>query len=62
MRRRRIRQTNSFDEGLALEVLSMKEEARALPPGETRGLLLRRTRKAEIALYVSEWLSAPKRA
>ena len=59
MGRPRIMHKASFEERLALEVQRLKEQARALPPGIDREMLLRRARQAETASHMNQWLSSP---
>jgi hypothetical protein len=56
---RRIKHTLAFDEQLALEALGLKEQAKATPHGNDRNSILRRARKVEIAVHVSESLRSP---
>jgi hypothetical protein len=56
---RRIKHTLAFDERLALESLGLKHQAKAMPHGNERNSILRRAKKVEIAMYISESLRSP---
>ena len=57
--RRRFIQTKSLKERLVSEVKCLREEAKALPSGAEREMKLRKTRQAETAAHIDEWLSSP---
>jgi hypothetical protein len=59
MQRRRIKQTRSLEERLAIEAKRLREEAQLLPPGPVREAALRRARQAETGSHMSEWLRSP---
>jgi hypothetical protein len=59
MKRRRIKQFQSLEERLAQEAERLREEARTLPPGRTRDVLLRKARQDEIVSHLAEWLTSP---
>ena len=58
-RRRRFKQTQTFEERLAEEAERFRTAAEELPPGTARELLLRRARQAETASHMSGWLRSP---
>lgn len=57
--RRRFKQTESLEERLAQEAERLKEQARELPHGPEREILLRKARQAETGSRMSEWLTSP---
>jgi hypothetical protein len=57
--RRRLKQLKSFEERLAEDAKRLREEAKLLPPGYVRELVLRRARQAETGSRVSGWLRSP---
>lgn len=58
-RRRRIHQTQSLEERLAIEAIRLREEAKGTPPGIAREQLLRKARQAETGSHMTEWLRSP---
>lgn len=55
--RKRVKQTMTFEERLAVEAEKFKEAAEREPPGSlSRELLLRRARQAETASHINDWL------
>ena len=58
-RRRRFKQTETFEQRLAQEAVRFRTAADELPPGTARELLLRRARQAETASHMSDWLRSP---
>jgi hypothetical protein len=55
--RKRIKQTQTFEERLVEEAQKYKEAAAQQPPGSmARELLLRRAQKIEAASHVNQWL------
>ncbi|MCK1279453.1 MULTISPECIES: hypothetical protein [unclassified Bradyrhizobium] len=57
--RRRFKQTSSLEDRLAKEAKRLREEAKALPPGLERDLILRKARQAETGSHISDWLASP---
>jgi hypothetical protein len=57
--RRRIKQTISLEQRLALEALRLRDEAKSLPRGIERERLIRQARQAETGVHMSEWLRSP---
>lgn len=57
--RRRFKQTMTLHERLADEAAVLRAQARALPPGRRRELLLRRARQDEMAMQIEAWLHSP---
>ena len=57
--RRRLKQLKSFEERLAEDAKRLREEAKLLPPGYVRELVLRKARQAETGSRVSGWLRSP---
>jgi hypothetical protein len=60
-RRRRIMHTDPLERRLLAEAQRLREQARELPPGIDRTVLLRKARQAEAARDISEWLAVPQR-
>jgi hypothetical protein len=59
MQRPRSKPATAFEDSLAQEAQSLREEAlRAKSPHE-RDKLLRKARQAETAAHIHEWLSSP---
>ncbi|WP_439369568.1 hypothetical protein ACRQ5Q_12995 [Bradyrhizobium sp. PMVTL-01] len=59
LKRRRYKQTKTLDQRLAEEAAHLRDEARALPPGRAREMLLRKARQDETALQIEAWLRSP---
>jgi len=60
MERRRVKHKVSFEERLAEEAERFRIAAEDQPAGSTaRELLLRRSRQAETASHMSDWLRSP---
>jgi hypothetical protein len=59
MQRRRFKQTDMLEDRLAAQVIRLRAEADALPPGPARDDLLRLARQAETGAHMSEWLRSP---
>jgi hypothetical protein len=55
----RLNQSRSLEERLADESIRLREEAKRLPPGADREILLRKARQAETASQMNEWLRSP---
>ncbi len=55
-RRSRFKQVLSLEERLAQEAQRLREEAKTLPPGFQREILMRKARQAETGSHVSEWV------
>jgi hypothetical protein len=59
MQRRRFKQTVSLEERLAQEAARLRKQAKDLPHGREREILLRRARQAETGSHITEWLTSP---
>lgn len=59
MRRRRFTQTQSLEARLAQEAERLREQAKKLPHGPEREILIRKARQAETGSHMSEWLRSP---
>jgi hypothetical protein len=59
MLRRRFKQPQTLEERLSEEAKRLREEAKLLPLGAQREMLLRKARQAETGSHMSEWLSSP---
>ena len=57
--RRRITQTSSFEQRLALEAVRLRKEAQGMPYGVERERLIRKARQVDTASHLSEWLRSP---
>jgi hypothetical protein len=57
--RRRITQTRSLEERLAQEAERLRRQAKELPHGLEREILLRKARQAKTGSHMSEWLTSP---
>jgi hypothetical protein len=60
MMRRRFKQTDTREERLATEAKRLREQAKALPPGPERDVILRKARQCETGSHMSEWLRSPE--
>jgi hypothetical protein len=60
MQRRRFKQTDTLEERLATEAKRLREQAKALPPGPERDIILRKARQCETGSHMSEWLRSPE--
>jgi hypothetical protein len=49
-----------FDQRLGQESLRIQEQAKSMPHGRKRELLVRKARQLETASRVNEWLSSPE--
>ena len=56
MLRRRFKQAVSLKQRLIEEAKRLREEAKLLPPGPDRDILIRKARQAETGSHMSEWL------
>ena len=59
MQRRRFKQTQSVEERLSEEAKRLRAEAKLLPPGTQRDVLIGKARQAETASRMNEWLTSP---
>jgi hypothetical protein len=57
--RRRFKQISSLEGRLAEEAKRLREQAKALPPGHERDIILRKARQCETGSHTSEWLRSP---
>ena len=55
-RRRRIKQILTLEERLAEEAKRLREEAKKLPPGPSREVLLRKAREDGTVARMAEWI------
>ncbi len=58
-KRRRFKQTVTLEERLGQEAQRLREEAKRLPHGPEREILLRKARQAETGSHISDWLRSP---
>jgi hypothetical protein len=57
-RRRRFKQTISFQDRLAAWAAKVREQADRLPHGPERDHLLRKARRADTASHLEEWANS----
>jgi hypothetical protein len=60
MMRRRFKQNLSLEERLSEEAKRLRKEAKSLPPGPDRDIMLRKARQCETGSHMSEWLRSPE--
>lgn len=58
--RRRVKQSDPLEVRLAEEAKQLREQAKSLPPGPDRDLILRKARQCETGSRMSEWLRSPE--
>ena len=58
-KRRRFKQTVTLEERLGQEAQRLRDEAKRLPHGPEREILLRKARQAETGSHISDWLRSP---
>jgi hypothetical protein len=58
-KRRRFKQSTTFEHCLAAEALHLRNEAATMPPGIERERLIRKARHGETASHLTEWLKSP---
>jgi hypothetical protein len=61
-KRNRTPQTKPLEERLAGHAARLRDEAKALPPGNAREAVLRRAEQAETCADMSDWLRLTRRA
>jgi hypothetical protein len=54
--RRRFKQIETLDVRLTQMAQQMRDEARTLPPGRRREILMRKVRQSEMAAELTRWL------
>jgi hypothetical protein len=59
IKRRRFRQTASFQDRLTAFAQDAREEAAKLPPGVEQDDMLRKARQADTAAHLDEWANSP---
>jgi hypothetical protein len=59
MQRRRFQNIRPFPDRLTQEAQRLREQAKKMPHGIEREMLLRKARQAETAAHMDEWLSSP---
>jgi len=59
LRRRRIKQTVSFQDRLAAWAKGVRDDAGKLPPGPEREAALKRARQADTAFHLDDWCNSP---
>jgi hypothetical protein len=58
-KRNRTKQTTTLEQRLAEQAERLKMQARQLPLGKAREMLLRQAREAEITAHINGWLTSP---
>jgi hypothetical protein len=58
--RRRFKQTQSLEDRLAQEAKRLRDQAKTMPAGPEREILIRKARQAETGSHMSEWLRSPE--
>jgi AmiR/NasT family two-component response regulator len=58
-KRRRFKQTQSLEDRLAQDTAQLREQAKALPPGRARELIMAKITQNEAASHLCEMLRAP---
>nr|WP_246752395.1 hypothetical protein [Bradyrhizobium diazoefficiens] len=61
-KRNRTRQSYSLQERLMRSAEKARQQARALPAGREREILLRRARQDEVTSSLADWLTLPNSA
>lgn len=59
--RRILEQSPTFEYRLAQEAISLRQQARGMPPGIRRTELLQKARQIDAAGEVNTWLTSPGR-
>jgi len=59
LKRRRFKQTETFEQRLSREAAELRKEAQGTPAGIKRERLIQRARQAERALRLGAWPSSP---
>jgi len=60
LRRRRLQQSQSFQDRLTAWAVGVRAQAAKLPPGPEREVLLKKIRQADTAAHLSERASSPE--
>jgi hypothetical protein len=56
--RRRFKKPQTLEEGLGEEASRLRGEAKELPPGVERDVLIRRARQADTGAHMNRWLTS----
>ena len=56
--RRHVKQTTSLAQRLTDEAKRLREQAKLLPHGAIRDIVIRKARRAEAAAHMNDWLSS----
>jgi hypothetical protein len=59
LKRRRFKQSTSFQERLAEWAKQVRDQADQLPPGIERDKLLKKVRQADAAAHLDDWANSP---
>jgi hypothetical protein len=59
LKRRRIKQSQSLQDRLALFAKDARKQADELPPGSVKEDWLRKAGQADIAIHIDEWINSP---
>jgi hypothetical protein len=57
--RRRINQSTTLEERLALEAIRIREMVKIMPAGTEREALIRKARELEVGAHMEQWLNSP---
>lgn len=58
-KRKRIKHTATFDERLAKSAAELEEQARRMPIGQERDVVMKKARQTKVAAHINEWLTSP---
>jgi hypothetical protein len=56
LKRNRLKQSKSLQERLLISAEKARQQARHLPPGKDREILLRKARQDEVTCSLADWL------
>lgn len=59
LKRRRFKQSTSFQERLAKWAKQVRDQADQLPPGDERDKLLKKASQADAAAHLDDWANSP---
>ena len=60
VKRNRMKQSKSLHERLLISAEKARQQARRLPPGKDREILLRKARQNEVTCSLADWLIPPE--
>lgn len=59
LHRRRLKQSSTFEFGLAQEAINLRKQAEGMPASIRRDELLRKAGQIDVAGHINEWLASP---